>query len=103
MLGRSLSAQRVETDPAKGISDQTVARLRRLVEVGGDPERPEILDDLRHHSLDRLVITDIDLDPQSGAARRLNLTTSKCSSTMRISSLARTLQAPLAERNNRAF
>ena len=103
MLRRSLSAQRVETDPAKGISDQTVACLRRLAEVGGDPERPEILDDLRHHSLDRLVITDIDLDPQSGAARRLNLTTSKCSSTMRISSLARTLHAPLAERNNRAF
>ena len=58
--------------------------LAPLAEVGGDPERPEVLDDLRHHSLHRLVITDIDLDPHSGAARRLNLTPSKCSSTMRI-------------------
>jgi hypothetical protein len=31
------------------------------------------LDDTRDHCLDRFVVADIDLDPQSGATRRLNL------------------------------
>jgi hypothetical protein len=30
-------------------------------------------DDTRDHCLDRFVVADIDLDPQSGATRRLNL------------------------------
>jgi hypothetical protein len=31
------------------------------------------LDDPPYHRFDRLVVADIDLDPQSGATRRLNL------------------------------
>jgi len=35
--------------------------------------RTPFLDDARNHRLDRLVVTDINLDPESSAARSLNL------------------------------
>ena len=49
--GRSLRAQRVETDPAKESSDQTVAWLRRLAAgVVGSPARRNSAPKRRRHS-----------------------------------------------------
>jgi hypothetical protein len=59
--------------------------------------RPPALDDPRNHRLDRLVVTDIDPDNQSGAARCLNLDHLEAFEHRESSS---NLRAPLAEQNS---